>query len=312
MTTDSIDSATGTEQPDPVDLHRRASAGFAALVHQIEPSDWTRPTPCAGWDVRELVNHIVGENLWTAPLMSGRTIEEVGDAYDGDVLGGDPLGAWDDAAASARDAADAPGAVDRTVQLSFGAAPAAEYLMQLFADHLIHGWDLAQAIGADAQLDPTLVAACATWFDAMEEIYRSSGAVGPRPVVAIGADGAAQLLARFGRSDTLAVIERFNGAVSARDVDAMMAAMTDDCVFESTDPAPDGRRFSGQEAVRAVWTDLFAASPTARFDSEETVVAGDRATVRWTYHFDGGHVRGVDVLRVRDGRVAEKLSYVKG
>ena len=116
---------------------------------------------------------------------------------------------------------------------------------------------------------------------------------------------------------TLAAIERFNAAFNRHDVDAIMAAMTDDCVFESTGPSPDGGRFEGQAAVRAVWEELFRGSPTAHFDTEDCFAAGDRCTVRWRYRWtdaDGseGHVRGVDIFRVSDGKVAEKLAYVKG
>lgn len=115
---------------------------------------------------------------------------------------------------------------------------------------------------------------------------------------------------------TLAAVERFNEAFNRHDVDAIMAAMTEDCVFENTRPVPDGERFEGQAAVRGQWERFFARSPQARFETEEIFAAGDRCVVRWVYHWvrDGkpGHVRGVDVFRVRDGRIAEKLSYVKG
>ena len=115
---------------------------------------------------------------------------------------------------------------------------------------------------------------------------------------------------------TLAVVERFNEAFNRHDVDAVMAAMTEDCVFDSTRPPPDGERIVGQAAVREFWEAFFARSPHAHFETEEIVAAGDRAVVRWVYHWmrEGvrGHVRGVDVFRVRDGRVAEKFSYVKG
>jgi ketosteroid isomerase-like protein len=111
---------------------------------------------------------------------------------------------------------------------------------------------------------------------------------------------------------TLAAVDRFNEAFNRHDVDAIMALMTDDCVFESTSPAPDGRRYEGQEAVRAVWEDLFRSAPDARFEGEEVFASGDRCVARWRYTFGGGHIRGVDVMRVRDGKVAEKFSYVKG
>ena len=293
-------------------LHDGAAGWFGRLVHQIGADQWDLPTPCTEWAVRDLVNHVTGEALWTAPLMAGGTIAEIGDRFDGDVLGADPIAAWDAAAAGARAAIDAPGALDRTVHLSFGDTAATEYVSQLFADHLIHGWDLAEAIGADTTMDDELVAACAAWFDAVEPAYRQAGAIGPRPAVDPGAGAQTVLLARFGRSATLAAVERFDAAFARRDVDAIMALMTDDCVFDSTQPAPDGQRIEGRAAVRRCWEELFAASPTARFEAEERLVSGDRAVTRWTYHWDGGHVRGVDVLRVRDGLVAEKLSYVKG
>ena len=116
---------------------------------------------------------------------------------------------------------------------------------------------------------------------------------------------------------TRVVIDRFNDAFNRHDVDEVMRLMTDDVVFENTSPAPDGERYEGQAAVRAFWERLFGDTPSAHFESEDIFTAGDRATVRWRYTWTGddgttGHVRGVDVLRVRDGKVAEKLSYVKG
>jgi ketosteroid isomerase-like protein len=90
-----------------------------------------------------------------------------------------------------------------------------------------------------------------------------------------------------------------------------MAAMTEDCVFESTAP-PDGERYEGQDAVRAAWTAFFRDSADAVFEAEEQITSGNHVTVLWRYSWDGGHVRGVDVFRVRDGLVAEKRSYVKG
>ena len=115
---------------------------------------------------------------------------------------------------------------------------------------------------------------------------------------------------------TVAAVDRFNDAFNRHDVDAVMAAMTDDCVFESTSP-PSGQRYEGQDQVRAAWEEFFAASPTAHFDGEDVIATGDRCIVQWRYTWtndDGSTsaLRGVDVLRVRDGKVAEKFAYVKG
>jgi ketosteroid isomerase-like protein len=111
---------------------------------------------------------------------------------------------------------------------------------------------------------------------------------------------------------TLAAIERFNTAFNRLDVDGVMDACTDDTVFENTGPAPDGKRYEGAAAVRAFWEQFFQANPQARFVSEDQFAAGDRCVVRWRYDWGSGHVRGVDIFRVRDGKVAEKLAYVKG
>ena len=184
---------------DLVDLYRRSLATFATRAGQVHPEQWSAPTPCAEWDVRTLVNHVVGEQLWSVPLFDGATVAEVGDRFDGDLLGGDPAGAARAAATEAAQAVDVPGVLERTVHLSFGDFPGAEYLSQLLADHLIHGWDLAVAIGADPSLDPDVVTAVAQWFAEREEMYRHGGAVGPRIDLPPDASPADRLLAAFGR-----------------------------------------------------------------------------------------------------------------
>lgn len=116
--------------------------------------------------------------------------------------------------------------------------------------------------------------------------------------------------------ETLETVNKFNEAFNNHDVDKIMSLMTEDCIFENTRPSPDGERFEGQASVRKVWEEMFIRSPKAKFDTEEIFAFGDRCIVRWIYHWikEGkeGHVRGVDIIRVRDGKIAEKFSYVKG
>src|SRR5262245_27081572 len=166
------------------DLHRRSVEDFMATLASLEGKDdgaWASPTPCADWDVRALVNHIVNEDLWTVPLMDGATIEEVGSRFDGDLLGSDPLTVTRAAGETATMAAASGIVAGRLVHLSFGDTPAEEYAYQLAADHIIHGWDLAAAIGADRHIDPELVSALAPWFAEREELYRAAGVIGDRP-----------------------------------------------------------------------------------------------------------------------------------
>jgi ketosteroid isomerase-like protein len=111
--------------------------------------------------------------------------------------------------------------------------------------------------------------------------------------------------------DALGVVDAFGVAWGNHDLEATLALVTEDCVFESTEPGPDGTRYEGKEAVRTAWQPIFE-DPSASFESEETFSAGDRVVQLWRYTWGDGHIRGVDVFRVRDGLVAEKFSYVKG
>ena len=297
-------------------LYHRTVEFFADSVNAVKDEQWSDPTPCAEWTVRDLTNHVTYESLWTVPLMEGATIEEVGDRFEGDVVGDDPIGAALAAARAAVAAVATRLPQGGTVHLSSGETPPAEYAMQLAADHLVHGWDLAVSTGGDTRMDPSLVHAIAEWFDDREEMYRGGGAISARRPLT--GDAQHDLLARFGRDPTWGTnhktLARFNAAFGAGDLDAALALVTDDILFESTSPAPDGQRHEGQTAVRAAWAEVMR-TPGMTFAEEESFVSGDRAVVRWRYGWAGsdpGSVRGVDILRFRDGRVCEKRSYVKG
>jgi ketosteroid isomerase-like protein len=107
------------------------------------------------------------------------------------------------------------------------------------------------------------------------------------------------------------VVEAFGAAWAAHDLEAALVFVSDDCTFDATGPAPDGTRHTGPAAIRQAWQPIFD-DVSSRFDAEETFAAGDRVVQRWRYSWDGGHIRGVDLFKVRHGKVTEKLSYVKG
>lgn len=109
----------------------------------------------------------------------------------------------------------------------------------------------------------------------------------------------------------LEVVEAFGAAWADHDLGAALALVTDDCVFDATSPAPDGARHVGPAAIATAWQPIFEDA-SSRFEPEETFALGDRVVQRWRYSWDGGHIRGADLFKVRDGKVAEKLSYVKG
>jgi len=115
---------------------------------------------------------------------------------------------------------------------------------------------------------------------------------------------------------TRTTIENFNEAFNLHDANKLAVFLTEDTVFEDTSPAPDGRRIEGKAAVVEFWRGWFARNPDARFDAEEVIVSGNRATVLWVYrkmrNGQTWHLRGVDVFTVNNGKVAAKLAYVKG
>ena len=112
-------------------------------------------------------------------------------------------------------------------------------------------------------------------------------------------------------SESAAVVAAFGAAWAAHDLDTTLSMTTEDCVFESTGPAPDGVQHKGHDAVRQAWEAIFADTDS-KFVVEDSFAVGDRVVERWTYSWNGGHIRGVDLFHVRDGKVCEKFAYVKG
>lgn len=122
-------------------------------------------------------------------------------------------------------------------------------------------------------------------------------------------------LSKFELAMRLAI--NFNEAFNRHDVPGMMQLMSEDCVFENTEPAPDGTRYAGKDAVTRFWQDFFQQSPQAHIAIEDIFGFSNRCVMRWRYEWvdatgNQGHVRGVDIFQVRNGLISEKLSYVKG
>jgi len=112
-------------------------------------------------------------------------------------------------------------------------------------------------------------------------------------------------------AEPIDVVEAFGAAWADHDLDGALSFLTEDCVFDATAPAPDGARHVGPDAIRNAWQEIFD-DVSSRFEAEETFAADDRVIQLWRYSWEGGHIRGVDVFKVRGSKVAEKLSYVKG
>ncbi|MGW1733448.1 TIGR03086 family metal-binding protein [Streptomyces sp. NBC_00121] len=185
---------------DLLDRHAEAFQLFTDRVHAVRDDQWSVSTPCTEWSVRDLVAHLTSEQLWVPMLLTeGRTVDEVGDAFDGDVLGDDPVTVWDRAAAEAREAFAAPGALKRTVSLSYGDSAADAYCAQMVSDAVVHSWDLSRAIGSDERLPEELVEFTRREVGPYVKGLSQTGLFAPPVKTEKGADPQTELLALLGR-----------------------------------------------------------------------------------------------------------------
>jgi uncharacterized protein (TIGR03086 family) len=184
---------------DLVSIHERALGFMTGVIRGVADDAWNNPSPCAEWSVRDVVNHITAENLWAEPLMDGRTVAEVGDRFDGDVLGSDPQSAWEQAAKSAVAAFGQPGATEKTVHVSYGDISAAMYIEQMTCDLIIHGWDIAKGSGQDDRIPPGLVDFAMSSVKPMVESGETGGVFDAPLSVAGDADPQTRMLALTGR-----------------------------------------------------------------------------------------------------------------
>jgi uncharacterized protein (TIGR03086 family) len=131
----------------------RAIAAAQAIIAGIRDEQWAAPTPCAGVDVRALVNHLVIGNLHFAALVNRTPLPD----RDADYLSGDPLGAFGRAAAELREAYAEPGVLSATYAAPFGTGPGVALVRARIVEHLGHGWDLARATGQPADFPDDVV-----------------------------------------------------------------------------------------------------------------------------------------------------------
>lgn len=141
-----------------------AQREFGARVNAVTEQQWHASTPCPEWDVAQLVGHLIEEHRWAPPLLHGSDLKTA-DAIvrgsrslpvDGGV-GANLAEEWDEAAVGSADAFSSDGALDRTVALSRGETPVRDYITEMTLDLVVHGWDLAQAIGYDGAFPDEVV-----------------------------------------------------------------------------------------------------------------------------------------------------------
>jgi uncharacterized protein (TIGR03086 family) len=175
---------------DVVDLHGRAAEGFDARLRRVADDQWELPTPCDEWNVRALVEHVLGNHARMAGRLNGNAVE----------LGGDPIAAWSVLRSQMRAGLATPGVLERVAPSPFGGeAPIAALARILTADLTAHTWDLARAIGADEVLDPDLVAELLPLVRLAQPALAGSGKFADAVAVPESAGAQQHLLALFGR-----------------------------------------------------------------------------------------------------------------
>ncbi|MGW4896601.1 TIGR03086 family metal-binding protein [Kitasatospora sp. NPDC004240] len=193
------------ECPHPYGFHAEVRARYATtgaevarLISAVPEDGWTAPTPCRGWDVRTLVNHLAAQHLWVCQAVAGYTPEQIGHRFEGDVLGRNPLGVWAMAVESALRALNQPGALDLLVHVPYGVRDVGGFARELTAETVVHGWDLARALGESGRMHGADARYALAEFRGYRDLA-GSGRFDPPLTPPPGADAQELLLALTGR-----------------------------------------------------------------------------------------------------------------
>lgn len=178
------------------------AAAFGAARDSLTRVDTERlasPTPCDSWDVRGLVNHMVGAPRVAASRVGGKEIPT-----DVDFAAGDFVTSHDETSKVVLEAFGSPGALERGVAFPFGERPGSFLMFFVATDQLAHAWDLTRVTGDSTDIAPGL---------AVELLEEAKGTVtsemrgadgeaafGPERVAPRSASAADRLAAFLGRT----------------------------------------------------------------------------------------------------------------
>lgn len=183
---------------DKKQLYQKAEENLTSFIKAIKDDQWQDQSTCSEWTVRDLVNHLVGENLWLAELLAGKSMSEVGNSLDGDLLGEDSVEAWQESSEKAWEQVDKISDLDKEIELSSRTITVEGYLEEMIFDKTIHGWDVAKSTGQNDELDQELVDYLYDkWAGRID--LAETGVFGPPIQVAEEADKQTKLLGVLGR-----------------------------------------------------------------------------------------------------------------
>lgn len=185
---------------DTKELFTHSLEQATSAVKCVETAHFSNSTPCKDWDCRTLVNHMLYELAWVPDVLAGKTIAEVGNIYDGDLLGNDHHHAWHLAAHKAADAvlkAD----LHKTVHLSFADEEAEYYIQQVAGDFLLHAWDVDQSLKCSLVFPKSVAQALYSIIESQKDVFTSSGLFDKPVKVPKTARMQTKLLALVGRRE---------------------------------------------------------------------------------------------------------------
>lgn len=180
---------------DPIERIERAAKNTSPIVHGVKESQYGDPTPCSEFDVKALLNHMIGGLEMLRQAASGEDAQ----MPEGDQFGADPGKEYDARVATLLDTIKKPGVLDETWKMPFAPLPGQMMASIAFVEHLTHGWDLAHATGQDRTLPDDLIAEARGVVEPMEQMWRMQGVCGPAVSVADSAPASDQYAGFMGR-----------------------------------------------------------------------------------------------------------------
>lgn len=181
---------------DPIERIDRATALAREKVKNVSAADLSNPTPCSEFDVRGLLNHMIGGLAMLTTAARGDKAE----IPQGEQFGSDPGGVYDERRGALMQALHGEGALERNWEMPFGSIPGAMMAQIAFMEHLTHAWDIARATGQDATLPTTLVTECLDVVTPMDAMLRIPGVCGPAVSVPDESSLQDKLIAFLGRN----------------------------------------------------------------------------------------------------------------
>jgi uncharacterized protein (TIGR03086 family) len=154
-------------------LFKKALEQATATIKWVDEGHYANSTPCTEWDCRTLVNHMLYELSWVPDVLAGKTVKQVGDKHEGDLLGQDHVKSWEKAALKAIKAVNAA-KLDKKVHLSYGDVTAEHYITEVGTDLLIHSWDVAQSYWCSLLIEGALAGAVHDFVAPRRQEYASS------------------------------------------------------------------------------------------------------------------------------------------